>query len=155
MSRTTISTRGREWGGQQGGGSSHIAGDEDAVVDADRPAVDKDKHEEVGDLVDWEEEGVEVIGCALSEAIQWVEGMRGPRGGDLPQVVELVDGAVENGVVEEPAGWREGGRDENDGKVPFRVWMAWPAGDEGSTAARVVSHLPLYPVGITVSRPGI
>ena len=61
-------------------------------MDRNSPAVDKHKHREVSDLVDGEEEGVGVVGCALSEAVQRMERVRGPGGGNLPQVVDLVDG---------------------------------------------------------------
>ena len=77
-----------------------VLGDEVAVMDRDGPHVDEDKHAEVDELVHREEEGVNVVRCALRKAVQRVEGMRGPWGGHLPQVVLLVDRAVENGPVE-------------------------------------------------------
>ena len=69
-----------------------FGGHEEAVVDGDGPAVDKDKHDEVGDLVDGEEEGVGVVGCALRKAIERVESMRSPGRRHLPQMVNLMNG---------------------------------------------------------------
>ena len=36
-----------------------------AVVDGDRPDVDKDEQEEIGEFVEGEEKGVDVVGDAL------------------------------------------------------------------------------------------
>lgn len=42
-----------------------------------------------------EEEGVEVVREALEEAVQWVEGVAGEGGGDLPYVVRFVKQLVD------------------------------------------------------------
>lgn len=74
----------------QGGGDAVVA-----VVDGDGPDVDEDVEEQVQELVEGEEEGVEVVGEALQEAVQRVEGVAGEGGGDLPDVVRLVEQLVD------------------------------------------------------------
>lgn len=62
-----------------------------AVVDGDGPDVDEDVEAQVGDFVQGEEEGVDVVGQALHEAIHGVEGMAGEGRCDLPEVVGFVE----------------------------------------------------------------
>lgn len=62
-----------------------------AVVDGDGPDVDEDVEAQVGDLVQGEEEGVDVVGQALHEAVHGVEGVAGEGRRDLPEVVGLVE----------------------------------------------------------------
>lgn len=62
-----------------------------AVMDGDGPDVDEDVEAQVGDFVQGEEEGVDVVGQALHEAIHGVEGMAGEGRRDLPEVVGFVE----------------------------------------------------------------
>mmetsp|Transcript_45787 Transcript_45787/g.114779 ORF Transcript_45787/g.114779 Transcript_45787/m.114779 type:complete len:255 (-) Transcript_45787:409-1173(-) len=88
--------------GMVGGAVDHsLLGEEESVVDGNGPAVDEDKHQDVGHLVDRKEKGVEVIGGALGESVDGVKCVGGPGGGYLPEVVNLVDGTIEDGVVKE------------------------------------------------------
>jgi len=61
------------------------------VVDGDGPDVDEDVKGQVEDLVQGEEEGVDVVGQPLEEAVHWVEGVAGEGRGHLPHVVRLVE----------------------------------------------------------------
>lgn len=61
------------------------------IVNGDGPDIDKDVEAQVGDFVQGEEEGVDVVGQALHEAIDRVEGVAGEGRRDLPQVVGLVE----------------------------------------------------------------
>lgn len=72
------------------------------VVDGDGPDVDKDVKAQVKNLVQGEQEGVDVIGQTLKEAVHWVEGMAGKRCRDLPHMVGLVEVLVDELVVQEP-----------------------------------------------------
>lgn len=62
-----------------------------AVVDGDGPDVDEDVERQVEQLVQREQEGVDVVGQALQEAVHRVEGVAGERRRDLPHVVRLVE----------------------------------------------------------------
>lgn len=62
-----------------------------AVVDGDGPDVDKDVEGQVEHLVQREEEGVDVVGEPLQEAVHRVEGVAGEGRWDLPHVVGLVE----------------------------------------------------------------
>lgn len=62
-----------------------------SVVDGDGPDVDKDIQDQVEQLVEREEEGVDVVGHALQEAVHRMKCMAGERGGNLPDVVGLVE----------------------------------------------------------------
>lgn len=57
------------------------------VVDGYGPHVDKDVEAQVEHFVEWEQEGVDVVGEALEEAIHGVEGVAGKGSGDLPHVM--------------------------------------------------------------------
>lgn len=61
------------------------------VVDGDGPDVDEDVEDQVEHLVQGEEEGVDVVGQPLQEAVHRVEGVAGEGRGDLPQVVRFVE----------------------------------------------------------------
>lgn len=67
-----------------------------AVVDGDGPDVDEDVKEQVENFVEGEEEGVDVVGQPLQEAVHRVEGVAGERGGDLPDVVRFVEKLMED-----------------------------------------------------------
>ena len=75
-------------------------GDVLAVVDEDGPAVDEDEQGDVGDFLKGKEEGVDVVGKGLAEAVERVEGMRGEGGGHDPFVVRFVQVLVECRVME-------------------------------------------------------
>lgn len=62
-----------------------------AIVNGDGPDVDEDVEAQVGDFVQGEEEGVDMVGQALHEAIDGVESMAGKRRRNLPEVVGLVE----------------------------------------------------------------
>lgn len=61
-----------------------------AVVDWDGPDVDKNVEDQVEDLVEGEQEGVDVVREPLQETVYWMEGVAGEGGGDLPYVVRFV-----------------------------------------------------------------
>jgi len=70
-----------------------------AVVDEDGPDVDEHEEQDVGDFVEGEEEGEEVVRGGLGEAVEWVEGVGGEGGRHDPLVVRLVERLVDPGVV--------------------------------------------------------
>ena len=70
---------------RQGAGDAVVA-----VVDGDGPDVDEDVEGQVEHLVQGEEEGVDVVGETLHEAVHRVKGVAGKGRGDLPDVVRLV-----------------------------------------------------------------
>ena len=71
-----------------------------SVVDGNGPDVDGNVEQQVGELVHGEEEHVDVVGGALQEAVNGVEGMGGEGRGHLPDVVGLVDVLVDEAVVQ-------------------------------------------------------
>lgn len=71
-----------------------------AVVDQDGPEVDKDEQEDVAHLLQGEEQGEDVVGEGLGEAVERVEGVGGVRGGHDPLVVRLVQVSVDQRVVQ-------------------------------------------------------
>lgn len=71
-----------------------------AVVDEDGPDVDEDEEDHVGEFLEWEEEGEEVVRDGLGEAINGVESVRGEGRRHDPLVVGLVQTFVDQGVVE-------------------------------------------------------
>ena len=75
-------------------------GDVLAVVDEDGPEVDEAEEEDVGELLQREDEGEDVVGDALRPAVERVEGVRGEGAGHDPLVVRLVQGLVDQRVVE-------------------------------------------------------
>lgn len=77
-----------------------VVGEVLAVVDHDGPEVDKDEEEDVGHLLQREDEGEDVIRDGLGEAVDGVEGMAGVGRGHDPLVVRLVQALVDGGVVE-------------------------------------------------------
>ena len=70
----------------QGGGQAVVP-----VMDGHGPDVDEHVEAQVEHLVQGEEEGVDVVGQALEEAVYGVEGVAGEGRGDLPHVVRLVE----------------------------------------------------------------
>mmetsp|Transcript_21602 Transcript_21602/g.53776 ORF Transcript_21602/g.53776 Transcript_21602/m.53776 type:complete len:216 (+) Transcript_21602:505-1152(+) len=117
-----------------------------AVMDGDGPHVDCDKHAHPQHLVHREDEDGDVVGKALDEPVEWVEGVRGKGAGDLPLVVRLVDVLVEHGQmkpavepVDEAVSEHEEGEDGEDevGQpevahviVQARVSLELPDGDD-------------------------
>lgn len=76
-----------------------VVHDKVAVVDHDGPHVDKHEQKKVRNLMEWEDEGEDVVGYGLDETIQRVEGVRSKWRRDDPLVVRLVKTLVENRVV--------------------------------------------------------
>nr|POE65074.1 hypothetical protein CFP56_34742 [Quercus suber] len=94
-------------------------GDVLAVVDHDGPDLDEGEEGDVGELLQREDEGEEVVGHALRVAVERVEGVRGVRGGHDPFVVGLVDAFVQDWVVQravDPVDAEVGEHDE-DGEL--------------------------------------
>lgn len=75
-------------------------GDILAVVDEDGPNLDEDEEAEVSELLEREDEREEVVGHALEETIDRVEGDGGVGGRHDPLVVRLVQGLVHGAVVQ-------------------------------------------------------
>lgn len=75
-------------------------GDVLAVMNEDGPEVDEAEKEDVGDLLQGEDEGEDVVWDTLGPAIERVEGVRGIRARHDPLVVRLVQGLVDAGVVQ-------------------------------------------------------
>ena len=75
-------------------------GDVLAVVDEDGPDVDEGEEGDVGELLQREQEREDVVGQALREAVQRVEGVAGEGRGHDPLVVRLVQGPVHLRVVQ-------------------------------------------------------
>lgn len=71
-----------------------------AVVNEDSPDVDKDKEEDVGKLLEREQEWVDVVRKTLRVAVKRMEGVRGIRCRHDPLVVRLVKGLVDQWVVQ-------------------------------------------------------
>lgn len=69
------------------------------IVDHDGPDLDEGEERDVGELLQREDEGEEVVGDGLGEAIERVEGVRGERCGHDPLVVRLVQALVEELAV--------------------------------------------------------
>lgn len=61
-----------------------------AVVDGDGPDVNENVKSQVEHLVEGEEEGVDVVGQSLQEAVHRMESVAGKGSGDLPDVVWFV-----------------------------------------------------------------
>lgn len=70
-----------------------------AVVDQDGPDVDEDEEEYVGELLQREDEGKEMIWDRLGEAVKRVERVRGKGRWHDPLVVRLVQTFVYEGMV--------------------------------------------------------
>lgn len=71
-----------------------------AVVDGDGPDVDECEEGNVGELVEREQKGEDVVGQTLGEAVERVERVRGKRRRHDPLVVRLVQLLVERLVVQ-------------------------------------------------------
>ena len=88
-----------------------------AVVNGNGPHVHENEQTQVGDFVQREDERVDVIGYALQEAVDGMEGVAGERGGHLPAMVLLVEARVDATMVEQtvnPVDARIGENDERD-----------------------------------------
>lgn len=86
------------------------------VVDRHRPDVDEQVESQVDELVHREEKDVDVVGNALQEAVDRVEGVAGVGRRNFPGVVRLVEG-VDEAVVQEavdPVDEAVGEEDERD-----------------------------------------
>lgn len=70
-----------------------------AVVNQDGPKVDKDEQGDVGELLQGEEQGEDVVGERLRPAVDGVEGVRGVGRRHDPPVVRLVQRLVDGRVV--------------------------------------------------------
>jgi hypothetical protein len=106
-------------------------GDVLAVVDEDGPDVDEDEEGDVGEFLEREEEGEEVVGQRLGEAVDRVEGVRGEGGGHDPLVVRFVQAFVDCRVVEgavDPVD-AEVGEEDEDGEL--EVVVQWEGGGGG------------------------
>jgi len=75
-------------------------GDVLAVVDHDGPDLDEGEEGDVGELLQGEDEGEEVVGDGLGEAVERVEGVGGEGCGHDPLVVRLVQALVEELAVQ-------------------------------------------------------
>ena len=71
-----------------------------AVVNEDSPEVDEPEQENVGHLLQGEEEGEDVVGHTLGPAVERMESVRGVGTGHDPLVVRLVECLVDAGVVQ-------------------------------------------------------
>lgn len=86
-----------------------------AIMDQDSPEVNESKEEDVGELLEREDEREQVVGHTLGPAIQRVESMRGVRARHDPLVVRLVQRFVDARVVQaavDPVNAKIGERDE-------------------------------------------
>lgn len=70
------------------------------VVDHDGPDLDEGEEGDVGEFLQREDEGEEVVGHALGEAVERVEGVRGEWRRHDPFVVWFVESSVEDWVVQ-------------------------------------------------------
>lgn len=64
------------------------------------PNVDEGEQDQIAELVERQDEGENVVGHALREAVERVEGVRGVRRGHDPLVVRLVQVLVDGRVVQ-------------------------------------------------------
>lgn len=71
-----------------------------AVVDQNRPDVDEDEKDHVGELLQREDEGKDVVWYGLREAIERMERMRRVWRGHDPFMVRLVEALVDERMVE-------------------------------------------------------
>lgn len=86
-----------------------------AIVDQDSPEVDEPEQEDIGNLLEREDEREQVVGHTLRPSIQRVESMRGVRARHDPLVVRLVQRLVHARVVQatvDPVDAKIGERDE-------------------------------------------
>ena len=75
-------------------------GDVFAIVNHDGPDVDEHEQGDVGELLERQHEGEDVVWDGLSEAIERVEGVRGKGRRHDPLVVRLVQALVNHRVVQ-------------------------------------------------------
>ncbi|KAB8349513.1 hypothetical protein FH972_023539 [Carpinus fangiana] len=113
-----------------------------AVVDHDGPQVHKGEEADVGELGEGEDEGEDVVGDALGEAVERVEGVAGKGGRHYPLVVGLVQVLVDAWVVQaavDPVDEEVGEADE-EGDLQDVVPQAWAVGG-AAVHLRVAAHL--------------
>lgn len=109
-----------------------VVGEVLAVVDHNGPEVDKDEEEDVGHLLQREDEGEDVVRDGLHEAVDGVEGMAGKGRRHDPLVVRLVQVLVDPRVVQvsvnpvDP----EIGEDEEEGELEDVVPQARSLGGD-------------------------
>lgn len=72
----------------------------DKLTDEDCPDIDECKQNDVGNLVQGENEWENVIGYALSETVKRVESMAGVRGGHNPLVMRFMKGLVDSRMMQ-------------------------------------------------------
>lgn len=70
-----------------------------AVVDQDGPKIDENEQEDVGELLQGENEGKNVVGEGLGEAVDWVKGVGGEWGWHDPLMMRLVKALVDEREV--------------------------------------------------------
>ena len=102
-----------------------------AVVNEDGPEVDEAEQEDVGQFLQREEEGEDVVGHTLRPAVERVESVRSEGGGHDPLVVRLVEGLVDAGVVQaavDPVDEEIGEADE-EWELDEAVEWEWLFGD--------------------------
>lgn len=94
-----------------------------AVMNEDGPQVDETEEEDVGELLQREDEGEDVVGHALGPSVKRVEGVRGEGGGHNPLVVRLVESAVDAWVVQTSVNPvdEEIGEEDKDGELEDAV----------------------------------
>lgn len=87
--------------GVTGGTVDHrVVGEVLAIVNHDGPQVDKDEKTNIGYLLQREDEGENVVGKRLSEAVERVEGMAGEGSRHDPLVVSLVEVLIDEWEVQ-------------------------------------------------------
>lgn len=98
-----------------------------AVMDQDGPEVDKDEEQNKGHFLQGKEEGEDMVGDGLGEAVERVEGVGGKGRGHDPFVVWLVKTLVDERVVQpamDPVDAEIGKHDE-EGKLEPIVRLEW------------------------------
>lgn len=106
-------------------------GDVFAVMDEDSPEVDETEQEDVGKLLQGENEREDVVGHTLGPAVKRVESMGGKGTRHDPLVVRLVQGPVDARMVQTPVDPvnEEIGEADEDGKLQDAVEGKWLLGD--------------------------
>lgn len=94
-----------------------------AIMNEDSPQVDETEEEDVGDLLQREDEGEDVVGHALGPAVERVEGVGSERRGHNPLVVRLVESTVNARVVQSSVNPvdEEVGEEDEDGELKDAV----------------------------------
>lgn len=71
------------------------------VVYRHSPEIHHHKKTKIQHFMQWKQEWVYMIGAALQEPVQWVEGVTGKGSGNLPLVVSFVHSLVHQRMVQE------------------------------------------------------